>query len=262
MLKSLKIKFNGKEYEEQLPFEIPDDENSIKYMREKLQMDKLARSKAQEYSTLEKEVRAFVDELKKNPKKALANPAIGVDVKKLAQEIIEEEIENAAKSPEQLEKEKLEAELKAMKEEREREREEARQREFEALQEKEYERYDQAMSKALEGSKLPKSPYVVKKMADYMLMGLQEGMDLQPEDVIPIVEQEMQNDLKEMFAVMPDEVIEAVVGKEVINRIRKKNIAKAKGQPPVPVKAAIKDVAAEPKKEAKEKVSFKNFFGI
>lgn len=262
MLKSLKIKFNGKEYDEVLPFEIPDDEASVKYMREQIQRSKLSASKAQEFSSLEKEVKAFIEELKANPRKALANPAIGVDIKKLAQEIIEEEIEDAAKSPEQLEREKLEKELKSLKEERDKEKEEGRQKEFERLQEQEYERYDQAMSKALEGSKLPKSPYIIKKMADYMLMGLQDGMDLQPEDVIPIVEQEMQNDLKEMFAVMPDDVIEAIVGKDVFNRVRKKSIAKAKVQPPVPVKAGVKDVAAEPKKEVKDKQSFKSFFGV
>lgn len=264
MLKSLKIKFNGKEYDEALPFEIPDDEASTKWMREQLQRSKLSASKAQEYSSLEKEVSAFIQELKANPKKALANPAIGVDIKKLAQEIIEEEIENAAKSPEQLEKERLEQELKTLKEEREKEKESGRQKEFERLQEQEYERYDQAMSKALEGSTLPKSPYIIKKMADYMLMGLQDGMDLQPADVIGLVEQDMQNDLKEMFAVMPDDVIEAVVGKDVIGRIRKKSIAnaKAKQQPPVPLKSGIKDVAAEPKKEVKEPVNYKKFFGI
>ncbi len=261
MLKKLKIKFNGREYEEDLPFEIPDDEASVKYMRDKLQMDRLARSKAQDYSTLEREVQDFVNELKKNPKKALSNPAIGMDLKKLAQEIIEEEIENSTKSPELLAKEQLEAELKALKEEREQEKTEAQRRELEALQEKEFERYDQAVSKALEGSKLPKSPYIVKKMADMMLMGLQEGLDVQPEDVIPLIEAEMQNDLKEMFAVMPDEVIEALVGKDVIGRIRKKSIAKGKGIPPTPLKAAVKDVGTTSvKKEPAKKMSYKDFF--
>jgi hypothetical protein len=266
MLKSLKIKFNGREYEETLPFEIPDDEESKEYMARQLQMSKLAQSKAQEYSQLEKEVRAFVEELRKNPKKALSNPTIGIDVKKLAAEIIEEEIENSQKSPEQLEKEKLEAELKALKEEREREKEERQQKELERLQEQEYERYDMLMSQALETSKLPKTPYVIKKMADYMLLGLQEGIDVTPQDVLPLVEQEMQNDLKEMFGVMPDEVIESIVGKDVINRIRKKNVAKVKanGQvPPTPIKNQLKDVQSEPeKKDSQKKISMKNFFGI
>jgi hypothetical protein len=266
MLKSLKIKFNGREYEETLPFEIPDDEESRDYMARQLQMSKLAQSKSQEYSQLEKEVRAFVEELRKNPKKALSNPSIGIDVKKLAAEIIEEEIENSQKSPEQLEREKLENELKALKEEREREKEELKQKELERLQEQEYERYDMLMSQALEGSKLPKTPYVIKKMADYMLLGLQEGIDVTPQDVLPLVEQEMQNDLKEMFGVMPDEVIESIVGKDVINRIRKKNVAKVKAgtqAPPTPIKNQMKDVQSDPeKKDGQKKISMKNFFGI
>lgn len=265
MLKSLKIKFNGREYEEELPFEIPDDESAREYMTRQLQMSKLAQSKSQEYSTLEKEVKAFVDELRKNPKKALSNPNIGIDVKKLAAEIIEEEIANSQKSPEQLEREKIENELKELKAEREREKEESKARELERLQQQEYERYDMLMSQALDASKLPKTPYVVKKMADYMLLGLQEGIDVTPADVLPLVEAEMQNDLKEMFGVMPDEVIESIVGKDVINRIRKKNVAKAKSQPqvPQPLKAQMKQAATEPeKKEPAKKVSLKNFFGI
>lgn len=265
MLKTLKIKYNGREYDEALPFEIPDDPESVEYMRGKLQMDKMARGKAQEYSNLEKEVRAFVEELRKNPKKALSDPSIGIDMKNLAKEIIEEEIANSQKSPEQLAKEKLEAELKALKEEREKEKEEMSKKELERLQEQEFERYDTLMTKALEGSKLPKSPYVVKKMADYLMLGLQSGLDVTPEDVLPLVESEMQSDLKEMFAVMPDEVIEALVGKDVITRIRKKNIAKVKGggQPPVPLKTAVKDIGGKSQAKAiDKKQSFKEFFKV
>lgn len=265
MLKSLKIKFNGREYDEELPFEIPDDAASVEYMRGKLQMDRLARTKAQEYSSLEKEIKAFVEELQKNPKKALANPLVNIDLKKLAAEIIEEEIENSSKSPEQLEKEKLQAELKSMKEEREKEKEDSKQKEFSRLQEQAYEQYDVAMSKAIEGSKLPKTPYVVKKMADYLMLGLQNGLDVTPEDVISIVESDMHADLKEMFAVMPEEVIEGIVGKETLNKIRKKNLSKAKSavNPPIPPKTDIKDVGSQTTEaKAKQKQTIKQLFGI
>lgn len=264
MLKSLKIKFNGREYEEKLPFEIPDDEESRNYMSRQLQLSKQAHSKAEEYSTLEKEVAHFVEELRKNPKKALSDPSVGIDMKKLAAEIIEEEIANSEKSPEQLKAEKLEAELKSIKEEREKEKDEQKKKEFERLQEQEFERYENMMVSALEGSKLPKSPYVVKKIADYMLLGLQEGLDVTPQDVLPLVEAEMQTDLKEMFAVMPDDVLEALIGKDVITRIRKKNIAKAKGtnNPPVPLKSAVKDIGGKPEvKTPGKKASFRDFFG-
>ena len=264
-IRKLKLKVDGQELEEELPFEIDDNPEAVEYMTRQLQMSKAAQKRMGEHAQLQKEVKYFLDELRKNPRKILSDPTIGIDVKQLAAQIIEEEIANSQKSPEQLEKEKLEAELKSLQEEREQEREELRQKEFERLQEIEYERYDNLMSKALETSDLPKSPYVVKKMADYMLLGLNEGIDVSPEDVLPLVREEIQNDLREMFAVMPDEVIEKIVGKDVFSRVRKKNVAKAKAAP-TPVKSAIKDSGASSKaasgNASAEKKSFRDFFGV
>lgn len=264
-IKKLRLKVDGQELEEELPFEIDDNPEAVEYMTRQLQMSKAAQKRMGEHAQLQKEVKYFLDELRKNPRKILSDPTIGIDVKQLAAQIIEEEIANSQKSPEQLEKERLEAELRSLQEEREQEREELRQKEFSRLQEIEYERYDNLMSKALETSDLPKSPYVVKKMADYMLLGLNEGIDVSPEDVLPLVREEIQNDLREMFAVMPDEVIEKIVGKEVFSRVRKKNVAKAKAAP-TPVKSAIKDTGASTKgatnANSAEKKSFRDFFGV
>ena len=264
-IRKLKLKVDGQEFEEDLPFDLDDNPEAVEYMTRQLQLSKAAQKRMAESSQLQKEVKYFLEELRKNPKKVLADPSIGIDVKQLAAQIIEEEIANAQKSPEQLEKERLENELKSLQEEREREREEAREKEFSRLQEIEYERYDTLISKAIETSDLPKSPYVVKKIADYMLLGLNEGIDVSPEDVLPLVRDEIQNDLREMFAVMPDEVIEKIVGKDVFNRVRKKNVAKAKSAPQ-PVKSAIKDTGASTKGAANssdaQKKTFRDFFGM
>ena len=61
MLKSLKLKVDGREYEEELPFEIPDDENAKNWMIKQLQLGKMGTKRAQEYGELE---RKFVDLLK------------------------------------------------------------------------------------------------------------------------------------------------------------------------------------------------------
>ncbi len=266
MLKSLKIKFNGQEFNEDLPFEIPDTPEATKYMQNKLQMDRLARVKSQESANQQKMMTEFMEALKKDPRKVLSDPSIGVDLKRIAAELIEEEIENSRKSPEQLEREKLEAELKAMKSEREKEKEEFNKRELDRLQQQEFERYDSLMTKAIEKSDLPKSPYIIKKMADYMLMGLQSGIDVSPEDVLPLVRDEMQNDLREMFAVMPEDVIESIVGKETINRIRKKNLQRAKsaGSAQQVSQAKPRDTGnTSPKQEvAAKKVKTRDFFGF
>lgn len=260
-MKKLKLKVDSKE--EEIEFDPNDDE----FLTRELQKAKAFQKRSQEYSTLEKNVRNFVEELRTNPRKILSDPNIGIDLKKLAAEVIEQEIANSQKSPEQLEKEHLEEELNRIRTERENEKKEMESREFERLQQHEMERYDIAMTKALQASDLPKTPYVVKKMADYMLIGLQEGMDVSPEDVIPLVRKEMQNDLKQMFAVLPDEVIESLVGKDVFTRIRKKSVNKAKsGQvaPPQPLNKAIKDVGGKATDDGKpqKKISFKEFFKV
>lgn len=264
-LKSLKIKYNGREYDEALPFEIPDTPESVDYMRKQLQMSRMGQGKSQELAEFQKQAVEFIDQLKKNPRKILSDPNIGVDLKKIASEILQEEIENAKKSPDQIEKEKLQAELKQLQEERKQEQEQAKQKEFNRIQEQEYERYETLITSALETSDLPKTPYTVKKMADYMLLGLQNGLDVSPQDVLGLVREEMQNELQEMFAAMPEENIEKVVGKETINRLRKKNLQKAKQ---IITKQQIQDVGAK-KTEApkddnvdKKKTDMKQFFGF
>ena len=260
-LRELKLKVDGKEYSEKLPFDLPDDPAAIEYMQKQLQLSKMGQSRAQQTAELQKEVLSFFDKLRTDPKAALADPMVGVDVKKLAQQIIEEEIENSKKSPEQIEKEKLQAEIKELRAKQEADKKDWEQKETTRLQELAYDQYESEMVKALEGSDLPKSPYVVKKMAEYMLLGLQEGKDLRPEDVLPLVRDEIQGDIKDMFAAMPDEVVEKLIGKDKLDGIRKKKIAKAKTPPPQPVSKQLQDVAS-PKKEVKpgKPQTYKQFF--
>jgi hypothetical protein len=260
-LRALRLKVDGREIEEELPFEIPDDPEAVEYMTRQLQMARMGSKRAQEYAQLEKEIRQLITEGTKNPRKLLKE--LNIDEKELARAIIEQEIENSQKSPEQLEKERIEEELRMLKEEREREKQDFERKEFERLQEQAYERYDTQMSQALEKSDLPKEPYVVKKIADYMLAALQQGYDVSPDDVIPLVRDEIKEDLRSLINVMPDEALEQFLGKEVFNRFRKKNLAKAKEAANVSSAKAIKDTGNKAStKEPEKKVSFKDFFGI
>lgn len=260
-IKQIKGKFNGKEFVEDLPFEI--DEEHAQWLVTQRQKAMLADSKSREYAQLENEVGAFIQELRKNPKKALQNPAIGLDIKELAASILQEEIERSQKSPEQLRAEEAEAKLQELMSEREREKQENEARELERLTEREYERYDNLMSNALESSDLPKSPYVVKKMTEYMIMAVENGIDVDPKDIIPLIRQEIHSDISQMFGSMPAELIEQVIGKDTLGKL-KNHRKSAASKPPVPVKAAVKDVAAksEEKKEPAKKQTMRDFFGV
>lgn len=259
-IKKLKLKFNGKDIEEELPFEI-DEAHQDWYVKQR-QKAMLADHKSREYAQLENEVGAFIQELRKNPKKALSNPAIGLDIKELAASILQEEIERSQKTPEQLRAEEAEAKLQELMVEREKEKQDNEAKQLEMLTEREYERYDNLMSSALEKSDLPKSPYVVKKMTEYMIMAVENGIDVDPSDVIPLIREEIHSDIKEMFGAMPAEIVEQIIGKETLGKLKSRRVAGAK--PPVPVRSAVKDVApkTQEKKEAVKKQTMRDFFGV
>jgi len=260
-LRSLRLKVDGQEFDEDLPFDIPDDPEAVEYMRRQLQMARMGSKRAQEYAQLEKEIRQLITEGTKNPRKLLKE--LSIDERELARQIIEQEIENAQKSPEQLEKERIEEELRSLKEEREREKHEFEQKEFERLQEQAYEKYDTQMTLALEKSNLPKEPYVVKKIADYMLVALQQGYDVSADDVIPLVKQELEKDIQTLINAMPDEALEQFLGKQRLANFRKKNLAKAKEATAVSSAKAVKDTGGKTSaKEPEKKLTFKEFFGV
>lgn len=258
-LKKLQLKYNDEEYEEELPFEIPNDPKVVEWMSKQLQLAKLSHNSASEKKALEKEVSVFIEELRKDPRSVLSDPDLNVDLKKLAQEVFEAELEQSKKTPEQIEKEKLEAKLKELEEERKKEKEEFQKKEFERLQEQAFQEYDKSITEALEKSSLPKNDMVVQRVAEYMLLGLQNNIDVKPEDVIPLVEEDVQTYLKQLFEVSPDDVATKLLGKERLDNIRKNNLKKAK-EAPQPIKTSIKDTGANVNSKKQKKLSYREFF--
>lgn len=268
-LKKLTLKVDGEEYEQDLPFDLPDDPKAIEYMKRELQMAKMGQNRAQHAATLEKEIVQFFDELSKNPKKALSNPAFKdrLDLKKLAAEIIEEEIENSKKSPEQLEKEKLQAELQAIKEERENEKKSAEQREFDRLREQYAEDYDIQITNALETNKIPKSAAAVKKIADYMEIAVKAGKDVSVNDLIPIIRDELASDFLQHLNSLPDDQLDQYIPKAIQDRLRKRVVAKAKATAANPAlkgnpKVESTGKASEKKEENGGKKTMRQLWGV
>ena len=224
----------------------------------------MGQTKAQEYSQLQREVEGFINELRKNPRKVLSDPNIGVDLKAIAQELLQEEIENSKKSPEQIAKEEAERELREIREELKRREEDQKEREFQLLLDKEYERYDYQMSQALENSELPKSPYVVKKMAEYAALAVSNNVDVAMDDIASIVEEEIYKDIQSMFEVAPIEVIEKLLGNENMGKLRKRRVEKAKKKviPPASKGVDVGKTSTEKKQDAGKPQTFKDFFGV
>jgi len=260
-IRELKLKVHGEEFTEELPFEIEEDPEVVEYLTKQLQLSKAAQRAMQEKSTFEKQVGQFFQDMKSNTKAKLIE--LGIDPKEFAAQVIEEEIKKAQMSPEQLKQMELEQELARLREEAKSKEEQFNQRELERVRAIEFEKIDNQMTQALDRSDLPKKPYVVRKIAEYMLYGANNGIDLSPEDVLPLVRQDLLGDLQEIINTLPEDKAEEFIGKEVLNRFRKKNLAKAK-QTPASVKSSIRDVGGNVKSEPKsaDKVDYKKFFGF
>lgn len=257
-LKKLKLKVDGKE--EDVELDLDNDEELIKH----LQLSKMGQKRASEKAQLEKDLSSFLDALKSDPFSILEQE-LGLNKEKLIEDYINQQIEAAKKSPEQVEREKMEKELQALRNERKKEKEEAELREFERLQQQEFERVDMQMEQALTKSDLPKSPFVVKKIADYMLVAIENGYDVSPEDVIPLVREEMHSDLKEMFGSLPEDVVEGLLGEQVINKLRKRRVAKAQEARKALPANKVNDTGVNKKEESnkpKERINYKDFFKV
>lgn len=246
-LRELEIKFNGKNEKVKLPFDIPEEH--AEYMRRQLQMAKMGQVKAQDYAALERDVVAFFNELKTNPKKALSNPAYGVDLKKMMIEMVEEEISNAQKSPEELEREEYKRKLAEYEE-----KEAQRQKELEELRrqkivEDAYSTYEKQMEDALVKHDIPNSPLAVWEMAHLMSLEIKRGYEPDMDSIAEMVSEKMNGKYADHLKKMPLDKLKKLIGEDVFEQDRKARVAKVK-KAPVPVKSAAKDVAkVEPKKE-------------
>jgi hypothetical protein len=220
----------------------------------------------QEKAEIENEVREFLQNLRDNPEDVLNDPRIGVDLKKFATKIIEQEIENEKKSPAELKAEKLEKELKALKEAKEREEETRKQQAAEKEQAEAYDRYSREMDAAFaKNPDVPKTPGTIERISEYIVLGLKNGLDPSPEDVIHFVREELDNELKHRLLSASDEMLEAMIGKEKLTALQKKKVAKAKAAQAAQIATPkITDTGNKPSesKEKKEVKTIRGWLGV
>jgi hypothetical protein len=259
-LKQLEIKYNGKAEKVDLPFEI--DEEHADFMRKQMQMAKMAQVKAQEAAGWEREVASFLHQLQENPRKALSDPRYGVDLKKVAAEILQEEFERSQKSPEQLAQEEAAEERRKFLEEKKQWEDEKKSKERQAVIDQAAQHYDNAMSKALETYSIPKTPLALHKMAHYMSLEIQRGFEPDMDIIAQKVEDDMSSDYREMLKAMSHDKRLKLLGEEIFEEDRKARVAKIKKAPPTAKNVTQDAGKVEPKKENKQKQTFRQRFGV
>lgn len=218
--KKMKLKVHGKEIEREIDF---GNEKELQKLFEKAYG---ADTTFQEAAKTKKQMHALAEMLHNDPF-ALMREA-GLDPDELTAKYMENRLKEFEKSPEQKQLEDLQRQVQ-----QEKERREALEREkFEGEQSRIQESYmrdmDDQITTALSTAQLPKSPYVVKRIAEYLSIGLEQGKQLSVKDVVPLVEKSIRKEIQEMFEVFPEDVIETFLGDNVLNKMKKKRLSKMK----------------------------------
>lgn len=261
--KKLKAKVNGRQIDVEI--DPNNEEELLRYVQKALASDE----KFEEAANLRKSVSQLVEALKTNPLEILRRPELGIDIKALAEQVLNQELEDMSKTPEQKKLEEMERKLKEYEEERTKLEEAKRQAEISKFQEEAFRQLDEDITGALATSDLPKSPYVIKRIADTMIEAVNLGYaDVSVKDILPIVEQQIQEEIRNMFEVAPEDVLEKLtdkyVGKSTLNKMRQKRLAKTKK--PVETAKNVKETGTTSKTEANKqstdsKKKFNDLFG-
>lgn len=225
MIETFKIKVNGKEKDVQL------DWNNKEDIIRRLQMAEAAPMAMQRAAELEKNFERSLRDIADDPWSVLAE--LGLDPDELAEQRIQQRIAELQKTPDQIAQEARDKELEELRQKLKAQEEEKESIEFARLQQEAEQDLDNSITEALSSTtSLPKSPYVVKRIADAMLTAMQNGRDdVTPKDVIPWVEKEINEEMQGLFTAMPDKLLEQYLGNKTIDRLRQNRLSKMKTQP-------------------------------
>lgn len=258
--RKLKLKVDGEEIEEEI------DLNDEEYLVKQLQLAKASQKRMQETASLKNEIGEFFSQLKTNPAAVLAD--LGLNVDEFAEGHISKKIEEMEMSPEEKEQRKMREELEALRQEKEELAKQKESAEKQRLQDEYARQIDNEITDALNSNEttLPKSPYVVKRIAETMMLAMNKGYnDVTASQVLPLVEKQIKDEMHQMFGKLPDELLEQVIGKDTSERLRKRrlnNLKKKKAQTRTANQIAepTGKITEQESDEPKSKKSFRDFF--
>lgn len=229
--KKLKLKIDGAEVEEELPFEI--DENNkeqVEYLKRNLQMSKVANKRMSESAATRKQAEQFIEMLQNDPMRVLSNPKLMGEEKfqKIAEEFLAKKIQAQMMTPEERQRADMEERLRKYEEQEKSSKEKAEQEQMQALQAHYQESYTKTITQALESSNLPKNPYTVKRMAQLLQQNIKHGLDLEPAHLAQLVREDYQKELASLINAANPEQIIAMFGEDTVNKLRKHDLQKLK----------------------------------
>lgn len=250
-----KIKIDGEEVE------LSDEE-----MKKYASMGKAAQKRMEEAALVRKEheklrndVSVFLEMLQNDPGKVLKD--LGIDPEKFSEDYLNKKLEEESKSPEQKEKEKLQKELEEYQKKLKDIEDEKKSSEEKRLTDEAAMKLERDISEAIDSGEMPKHPVMIRKVADLLYLASVQKVDLEAKDVIPIAKKQIIEEFRSLTGVMPEELLEEILGDDKVKSLRRRYLKKLKATPVTPssVKSTGQDVQRKDDKP-KDPINAKDFF--
>lgn len=212
MARMFKVNVDGEE------IEVDEEELKKGYSKSKAADKRFA-----EAAMSRKEAETVLRMFKENPRHAMQQ--LGLDVRKLAEDVIQDELKEAMLSPQEKELRNYKNELERYQNNEKRARQEYEQQ----VQEQEMARYTEQIQneivQTLDTAGLPKTERTVSRIAYYMQAALQAGYpNVTPNDVIEFVKNDYITDIKSMVGSLTEDQIEAFLGADVLRKAAKATV--------------------------------------
>lgn len=183
-----------------------------------------AEERFEEAATVRKQFGAIIDKLKTNPAEVLEK--IGVDFREMAEKYLYDKITYEQMDEQQRKAVDNERKLKELEEKEKSREEESKNAEQEALKNKYMQEYEENIVKGLEKTKLPRTEGTVKRIAGYLLTGLERNIPLTVDDAILLVQDDYNREVNDLLLSIDDGTAGKMLKPDVVNKIAKLTMQK------------------------------------
>lgn len=185
-----------------------------------------------EASKYRKDAEMIAELMRTNPMAVLerASKMFGHDARKIVEEWLwKNYIQLESLSPEEKERELERRELEKHRNDA-KEREQAeKDRKFEEARQAYHGHYEREIIGALQEGGLPRTPRTVERIAHYLIEARKMGAKIGPKDVVPLVREDYEKEIRELFGPMNGDVLAGLLGDDTLKKLRDHELAKVKG---------------------------------
>lgn len=177
-----------------------------------------------EASQMHKQAEEFIGLLRSNPMKVLTDPRLSIDMKKIAEDYVYEQYQLEQMTPEQREAREMKERLTRYEQEEKARKEQEEAKRAQELTDKWTQNYTKDIMTAIEKSGLPRSEHTVRRMAYYMHQSLKNGLGLTAIDVVDLVRNDYNTEIKSLLGGLDGDVLLSFVGDDLARKIQKHDI--------------------------------------